>query len=95
MNFQVGHTYKTKGGWPALVVWKERKPIEDGVASYRIGHLIWAVHKPETKDETPPIGHDAEGRASAILSVYEPPVYGEHPADLTEEEIEPKPHEGI
>ena len=73
MAAKTGETYITVGGWPAQVVWVSE-----------ITHLCYAIHKPNTKEESMPIVHNKyDGRATSVLVVGEPPKYDKQlPADL-------------
>ncbi len=73
---EVGRTYKTRGGWDAVVIWhKSPRFMVDADAYY-------AVHKPGTDDESVPIFHWPDGRAGTTFSINEPPSYDGHPADI-------------
>lgn len=73
-KLEVGKDYKTRGGWKARIIWKVAQRVE-----------FYAIHKPETDQETGPIHHKGDGKAVCILAVGEPPSYGQHPADIIEE----------
>ena len=70
-KIELGKTYKTVGNWDALVI-----------------HILfseqhfYAVHKPNTEEESNPILHSLDGKALTAFSVNERPCYGKHPADI-------------
>jgi hypothetical protein len=69
-------TVKTVGGWDAVIIWRR----EVSPAYWR---CIYAIHKPGTEDETPPIAHDPEtGAPESAFSINEAPCFGAHPATL-------------
>lgn len=71
---KVGQIYKTYGGWDILVIHLCCNDWFDG---------FYAIHKPLTEDESPPIYHYEDGSAHTSFSVNEPPRYQEHlPADI-------------
>ena len=78
-RFQVGHTYKVRGGWDAVVIWK--RPGMFNLTTY------YAIHRPGSEEESVPISHGADGAALTTFSVNMPPAYGGHPADLTDREF--------
>jgi len=79
---EVGKKYKTYGGWEALIIWR-REQVDPKTGNKIYGYYV--VHKPNTAEESVPIGHDNFGRVGSIFAINEPPVYGEqHPADLKE-----------
>jgi len=89
MKLEVGKSYKTYGGWKALVIWEEylkKDEVYIGMENF------WAIHKPKSKDESPPILHSIDGKARNTFSVEvnSPPRYNEkhHPADIKIEEKE-------
>jgi len=86
MKIKIGKNYKTYGGWKALVIWEEISK-KDGI--YMGMKNFWAIHKPKSKDESPPILHFIDGKAQNTFSVEinMPPRYNEkhHPADIKEE----------
>jgi hypothetical protein len=65
--------YTTVGGWEAVIVW-----VSD------MSHLCYAVHKPNTREESVPIAHNKyDGKAAPLLVVNEPPRYDKAvPSDL-------------
>jgi len=73
MAANTGEVYVTAGGWPAHVVWVSQ-----------ITHLCYAVHKPDTREESAPIAHNKyDGKAMPLLTVNEPPRYDKQlPSDL-------------
>lgn len=71
-------TYRTLGGWKALVIWLAANDPNKGG---------YAIHRPGEKGESPPIYHAADGTAHAAYqqSACAPPRYGlALPADLVE-----------
>ena len=73
-SVQINKTYKTVGGWNAIVVWVSN-----------ITHLCYVVHQPNVPGkESPPIAHNKyTGKPISLLSVNEPPVFdANHPSDL-------------
>ena len=73
--FEIGKTYKTRGGWDALVIWKKTQ----GPIAY-----LNVIHKPNTEFESVVILHDEKGAVLETFSVNSPPFYDGHPADLIE-----------
>ena len=77
-KFSIGQTWKTRGGWPAQIIW----------VTYSENSINWtacyAIHQPKTNEESFPIAHSNGGRAQVGFSVSEPPSYNQHPADLME-----------
>ena len=72
----VHQIYKTFGGWEALVIW--RSFAQEGE---EVTYLV--IHNPGIPEESGVVFHDAQGCATAIFSINEPPTYGtHHPADL-------------
>lgn len=71
---EVGKSYHTRGGWRAKVIWH----------TYGT-NIWWAVHQPETEEESKPIMHYDDGTAHAISEIHEPPSYGLNPADIIED----------
>ena len=69
---EVGKTYKTRGGWDAIVIWKTSTKFP----------MFSVVHKPQTDEEMPHIMHYPDGKHSTAFSVDETPSYGQHPADI-------------
>lgn len=69
---QVGNEYETEGKWTARVVY--------------ITHdrsWLYAVHKPDCFDESPPVAHDWMGKSMTSFSVNAPPTYNQSlPSDL-------------
>lgn len=78
MELEVGKYYRTYGGWKAIVIWQVNKWTNTN-------HNVLVIHKPNTSEESHVVSHTSEGRAITLFSVNEPPVYGQHPADLKEE----------
>ena len=73
-NFKEGCTYRTHGGWLAMVIWIDHRLGSDS---------FYVIHKPRTTEESSPMLHDSKGRARPLMSIYEPPLYDKHhPADL-------------
>ena len=70
-NIKIGEIYKTEGGWDALVVY---------ICSLNSG--FYAIHKPNSIQESSPIFHRVDGTSTTALSVNERPCYGKHPADI-------------
>lgn len=78
---QTGKTYKTRGGWDAVVIW--------GVSRNTVypKRGFYAIHKPHTEEESVPIFHWDRGEAHATFSVNDPPTYDVgYPADIILEE---------
>ena len=73
MLAKVGETYITVGGWPVQVVWVSE-----------LTHLCYAVHKPNTREETAPIAHNKyDGQAIPLFTVKQPPRFDKQlPADI-------------
>lgn len=74
---QVGKTYKTRGGWDAVVIW--------GVSPQTVypSRGFYAIHKPHTEEESVPILHGDSGEARIAFAVNAPPTYDVvHPADI-------------
>lgn len=72
MKLNNGDVLQSVGGWTAQIIWIRRK--QQG---------FYAIHKPNTEEESVPIYHSADGTAHPMLSLYGPPTYGQkHPADL-------------
>ena len=76
-TIEVGQVMSTVGGWEAIVVWicQRRQQLLTDQGFY-------AVHKARTVDETYPIWHDNDGKATTTFSVNERPCFGQHPADI-------------
>jgi hypothetical protein len=71
-KYVAGQVWETRGGWKSRIVWVARNGVR-----------MYVIHRPEEIGESGPIFHrQADGRAFSELSVDEPPVYDEHPADL-------------
>ena len=90
MILKVGQRYKTRGGWPAVVIWAKAEVIGLGVSCG--GTKFYVIHKPGTCDESPAMIHDFTGKgvgsAELFMIGYPVPTYGlnyDHPADLIEE----------
>lgn len=79
MKLEKGKTYKTRGGWEALIIWES-----SAIFRSKIYH---AIHKPNTEHESCPINHFADGRAASAFAIGDPPSFGLHPSDLVEEII--------
>ena len=75
---QVGKKYKTVGGWEALVI-----HINNNTGCF------YAIHAPNTPNESVPIWHRTNGMAMSQFSIAEPPRFNKTlPADiLINEEI--------
>ena len=72
MLLEKGKTYETYGGWNAEIIWKGKQ-----------GNVYFAIHKPNTDNESQPVCHNEKGKALTAFSVGEPPIYSEHhPADI-------------
>jgi hypothetical protein len=73
MSAKARETYITVGGWPAQVIW---------VSEFT--HICYAIHKPNTKEESAPIAHNKyDGQAAPLLTVNQPPRYDKQlPADI-------------
>lgn len=69
---QIGKKYRTIGGWEALVVYiKFNKDF------------FWAVHAPNTANESTPTLHQANGMAIPQFAIGEPPRFNHTlPADI-------------
>ena len=67
----VGATLRTRGGWDAVVV--QVSELRDG---------FYAIHESDAGQTSAPIWHWPDGSAHAVFSVYEPPAYCGHPADI-------------
>ena len=80
---KVGGTYKTRGGWEALIIWKPTQ-----TSSYAcIGTGVYVIHKPRTCDESSPMWHQDNGKvADCVFGVNVAPHYEGHPADIIKEE---------
>lgn len=76
----VGETYKTIGDWDVCVVYI---PFNDISFNNRPSGF-YAVHKPNTNDESVPIYHYGDGAPSTVFSVNAPPIYNQkkHPAHI-------------
>ncbi len=73
-ELKVGETYKTRGGWDALIIWDAKTGF-------------YAIHKPETEDESTTIWHYSDGKvADCVFGVNLAPHYEGHPADIILEE---------
>ena len=89
-NIEVGKTYRTHGGWKAVVIWK-RVMYEEPQPNFIAPNInYYVIHKPNEGDERGPILHDEKGKAKKTFGfdVQEPPIYDPnfiHPADLEEE----------
>ena len=78
-KLKVGKTYKTRGGWDALVIWIPAQTSD--YASINTGY--YAIHKPKTKAESCPMWHQSNGKvADCIFGVNLAPCYKGHPADI-------------
>ena len=85
-EIKVGQTYKTYGGWEAIVIWVSFFKGIDGLEDI---NGFYAIHFPRTAAETTPIYHWGDGTAHSAFSVSEPPVSNKHhPADIIFEEAE-------
>ena len=74
---EIGKTYKTYGGWDAIVIWKSFSKPDEEEQTYVV------IHKPGTQDESGIVMHNEDGSAVSIFSINEPPTYDlHHPADL-------------
>lgn len=76
---EVGKKYKTVGGWPALVIY----------ISETNGYF-YAIHEPNTLQESTAITHKLSGMAVSFFAIGEPPRFNHTlPADiLINEEIQ-------
>ena len=75
-----GQTYKTVGGWKVRIIWICADDLQKG---------FYAIHRPNTDDESTPIYHWGDGTAHSTLSVNAPPRFGKpHPADILLKELE-------
>jgi hypothetical protein len=76
---QAGKKYKTVGGWEALVIY----------VSEKFG-CFYAIHKPNTPDESMAITHKLNGDAMPVFAIGQPPRFNKlEPADiLINEEIQ-------
>jgi hypothetical protein len=69
---QIGKTYKTVGGWDAVVIYI--KHTKD---------FFWAIHAPATENESTPTLHQINGMAMSQFSLGEPPRFNHTlPADI-------------
>lgn len=73
---QIGKTYKTRGGWDAVVIWGVSRNIVYPARGF------YAIHKPYTDKESGPIFHGDSGEAKVTFAVNDPPTYDGHPADI-------------
>ena len=76
----VGAILKARGGWDAVVVWVVHA-VSDG---FMEKEGFYAIHKPgEGMIESSPIAHLSDGMVfDKGKSLYAPPAYDGHPADL-------------
>ncbi len=79
-ELKVRKTYKTRGGWDALVIWQ---PFQ---SPWSIDTGYYAIHKPGTQGESTPMWHQGNGRvADCVFGVNVAPHYKGHPADIVKE----------
>jgi hypothetical protein len=81
-RFQVGQTWRTRGGWTAKIVWIGPHPKN----AYQPPPQLYVVHKPGegSMEESGPVAHDLGGKPLPTFAVCMAPDYGAHPADLIE-----------
>lgn len=93
MGFELGKSYKTVGGWKALIVYISTNLVKsyscEDTQSIRTieSSIMYVVHEPHSYKESAPVAHGAFGKVlGGYLTVGAPPLYGQpHPADLTNE----------
>ena len=74
---EIGKSYKTVGGWIALVIY----------ISSRNG-IFYAIHASNSPQESIPIIHKMDGECMSAFSIGEPPRFGRlHPADILVNEV--------
>jgi len=74
---EVGKSYRTVGGWIALVIY---------ISSQK--GIFYAIHANNTPQETVPIIHKMGGEAMSAFAIGEPPKFGKlHPADILVNEV--------
>ncbi len=71
---EVGKTYKTRGGWDALVIWCHQMSDQQEYFS--------VIHKPREKEEFGVVKHFADGKIAELFKIGYAPDYGLHPADI-------------
>lgn len=76
--FDIGGVYRTRGGWLAKVIWRDREnPTVCG------GFIQYAIHRPgDWRKDVGPVAHDQYGEVCLPQGVALPPTFEGHPADL-------------
>ena len=89
MNFEIGKSYKTKGGWRALIIYVYTGTKKGTFEAIHFGpsYNYDFLHNLATNEEWEMIcSHDEKGKALTAFSVNERPCYFDHPANLTGKE---------
>ena len=74
---QVGKKYKTIGGWEALVIHINNS-----------NNFFYAIHAPNTPNESVPILHQPNGMSVSQFSIAEPPRFNKTlPSDILINEV--------
>jgi len=77
LNIRENSYFYTRGGWIAKVIYVNN-PTQK----------CFAIHNPNTPYEVGPVAHELKtGFATPLFSIFEPPAFSGHPADLVKEVV--------